>query len=96
MSLSEDYAAAWKEYMAETSYAHPEELADELALTQVEHEVLDTWRWGEIFRVVYSKDDKFIAVTYRQSSGDENLAAYDMDVEVKDVQPKVVSKTVYE
>lgn len=87
----------WAEYIKEDTYAHPSDFMQyERGFTEVESDVVGTWRWGNIVRAIYKANDvEYYAVQYKDASGDGDIDADGMHAEFWRVEPKEVTTIKY-
>lgn len=88
MTLVQDF----KENTKIGGWPNHDEIADELGAKQVDYDILDTTRWGEIVSYVYKRADEYVRVTYERASGDGD-SYYDPRIEV--VVPEQKTITTY-
>lgn len=92
-----DFNKAWKEYIdLHGDRAYIEDFMDDYGFAEHDSKIIETWRWGEVFFDVYiDASENYMGVTFRQSSGDDNLSPGDMNVEFFPVEAKTVTTVEY-
>jgi hypothetical protein len=87
--LLQEFKDATERWGERTGYPTHDQIADELGAKQVNYDIVDTTRWGQVVEYVYERDGEFVKVTYEEGSGDSDI---DYSPEFTDVVP--VTKTV--
>jgi len=91
-----DLNKQWQEYAGLHTYGHPEHMMEDLGWSVVEQEIADTWRWGNIVRVVWkSPEGQLVGAQFMDASGDGDIDADGMNVEFYPVEAQEVTITKY-
>jgi hypothetical protein len=93
-SLATQFNQEWQEVLR-SAPANFYDFVDSYELIEVYSKVIGEWRWGTEHEAVYRRDTEFIKIRWRESSGDAEIDAYDMNVKAVDVTPKIVETIVY-
>ena len=93
-SLATRFNQEWQEVLR-SAPANFYDFIDSYEFTEIYSKVTGEWRWGTLHEAVYLRGTEYIKITWRQSSGDEILDAYDMNVIAVDVAPKKIETIVY-
>ena len=91
MNLNEQ----WLEYIKEDSYADPNDFIRSLGYSQVQSEIVEEWRWGNVYENVYiDQPNHFVGLSYRDSL-DGELDSSNMRVEFYPVEAHQVITIKY-
>ena len=95
MTLAADFNDEWKKELSGNANFY--DFIDGFELEEIYNNVIGEWRWGTEHEAVVREplSGDFMKIRWRESSGDAEIDAYDMNVNAIDVRPKEVTKTVY-